>query len=285
MNTRSAIAGLFAAASLLLLACGSTPSRQDPVPEPIVAAAPPAEIRVVEPALEPPADPAPVDVPTTPDAEWRDAFPHVRVNAAGNAVRFDGVVPIDAHDRRAPWVFLEVVVCSPDTKEHEALVMTEAIPSHVHAALLLVGLEPGSPGDWTVDNDQLRATPPRGDELRVTLTFHDDHGVEHSVRPEDMVVNAHTGARFGAARAGKWVFAGSRIISREGERLYDADGAGTLVGLTTFGSETVAWSEVISPEAGVEEPVWIADAKTTPPVGTRITVTIEAVKQHQVPKE
>ena len=264
-----------AACSPLLFSCGANSPKTEPPPEPLVAEAPPAQIRVVQPAMDPPTTPP---SPAPADDGWREAFPNIRVNADTKSIQFDGIVPIDAHDQKAPWVFLEVVACTPDTKEHEALVMTKALPSHVHAALLLIGLHPGAPGHWTIDdNNTLRSTPPHGGELRVSLSFLTPDGTTRTLTPEEMIVNAHTGARFPADRAGKWVFAGSRILSRNGRNLYDADGAGTLIGLTTFGSETIAWSEVISPEAAVEEPAWIADARTTPPAGTPITVTISAV--------
>ena len=41
--------------------------------------------------------------------------------------------------------WLEQVACMVGTREHESLVVVEAKPSEVHAALLLLGLEPGTP--------------------------------------------------------------------------------------------------------------------------------------------
>ena len=51
-------------------------------------------------------------------------------------------------------------------------------------------------------------------------------------------------------------------------------GAGTIIGLTTFGSEVIAWSRVISPDSGVQAPEWIADFSKTPPANTRVRVRI-----------
>lgn len=248
---------------------------------PLVVQAPTVPITVVQSAAEgPPVEPAPARVAasaSTPQQQapaWREVFPHVQVHAGEKAVRFDGLVPIDAHDEKSPWVFLEVAVCTPDTKEHEALVMTQAKAANVHAALLLVGLEPGHPGRWKFENDQLVPIAPEGPRVKVAISFKDGAGVERTYSPEEMVVNAHDASRFGSKRPGHWVFAGSQIIKRMGKEFYDADPAGTLVGLTTFGSETVAWSEMISHEAAIEEPAWIADARTVPPAGTPVTVTI-----------
>lgn len=252
------------------------PAQRSPAETP-TAATPDAPSEPV--AAAPESTPAPAEPPAASSAqadtdEFREVFPHVRFNATSKAVAFDGVVPIDAHDEASPWVFLEVVVCTPDTKEHEALVMTEAKPSHVHAALLLAGLTPGKPGRWDFADGKLIPIPPEGDQVRVTLSYTGADGSMKALTPQEMIVHAQTGKRFGEARAGKWLFAGSQIVTRAGREWYDADGAGTLVGLTTFGSETIAWSEMISHEAGIEEPVWIADKRTTPRAGTPITVTI-----------
>jgi hypothetical protein len=244
-------------------------------PEPPVPHATPAPA----PGDEKPMVPVEVQAPEASgvDSDYREVFPHVRFDAKAKSVQFDGVVPIDAHDANSPWVFLEVVVCTADTKEHEALVVTEAKASHVHAALLLAGLLPGKPGRWTFENDKLKPIAPEGDALRVTLTARMPDGSTKALKPEEMIVHAQSGRHFGevGGRSGRWVFAGSQIVTRAGKEWYDADGAGTLIGLTTFGSETIAWSEVISHEAAVEEPVWIADSKATPPVGTPMTVTIQ----------
>ena len=85
-------------------------------------------------------------------------------------VEFDGTVPIDCHDPRTPRVYLEVAVCTPDTKEHEALVVTRVKPSDVHAALLAAGLEAGEPGTWTWENKKLVAHPPKGGPVEVVLS-------------------------------------------------------------------------------------------------------------------
>jgi hypothetical protein len=261
------------------------PIPKPPAPAPVLAANPDAP-----PAPAPAPSPSPANQETaaapakeaTPEkaapAGLREVFPHVRVDLKAKEVQFDGIVPIDAHDEKSPWVFLEVVACTPDTKEHEALVMTEAKASHVHAALLLIGLQPGSPGKWTFENKELKPIAPKGDEVRITLSYHAPDGAEKSFTPQQMIVNAQSGNHFGDAKPGKWVFAGSQIVSRMGKDVYDADGAGTLLGLTTFGSETIAWSELISPDAATEEPVWVADKDATPPAGTPITVTIRPAK-------
>jgi len=199
----------------------------------------------------------------------REVFPHVRFDAASKVVEFDGEVPIDCHNLKTPRIYLEVTVCARDSKEHEALVVTDAKPSHVHAALLLAGLEPGTPGRWTIENGQTKKVSPSGAAVEVSIVWRDAWGVERTARATDWVVSTK-GARLG----GSFVFAGSRIVPWQGREFYDGDGTGVLIGLTTFGSETVAYSELLSPESAIEAPEWIADVARVPTMGTRVVVRV-----------
>ena len=71
-----------------------------------------------------------------------------------------------------------------------------------------------------------------------------------------------------------WVFAGSRMREFRGREVYDADGTGQLIGLHTFGSETIAWTRVESPEASVQEPLWLANNDVVPEIGAPVTVRV-----------
>lgn len=219
----------------------------------------------------PPPSPAPV-------AAMRDVFPGVRVDVSKKLVEFDGWVPIDAHNPKSPRVYLEVIVCTFDSKEHESLVVTRAKPSHVHAALLMIGLEPGAPGSWRID-EQSRVTiaPPRGSPVYVSLVFDPASPDAREIDPAELVINARTKARASSLEGAGFVFGGSRVVEWQGQSIYDADGTGTLIGLATFGSETIAWREVFSPEAAIAEPVWIADNERVPAPGTPVTVRLRPV--------
>lgn len=204
-------------------------------------------------------------------AGLREVFPGVRVDVERRLVEFDGVVPIVADAPDAGVVFLEVIACIPDTKEHETLVVTPARPSHIHAALLMIGLEPGAPGGWEWEDETLVPIQPKGDEVAVEFVWTDDLGVEQAAPAWRWVKNDVTGEPLPAK---KWLFAGSRMVEWRGEEFYDADGTGVLIGLTTFGSETLAYPILYNPEAAIEEPVWIADAERVPPLDTPVTVRL-----------
>lgn len=256
-----------AAVFLAILAAGCAALAAQP------AADPPKPDKAPEPRPKQ-AEPVPPPAPTVPDDGPREIFPHVRVDAKAKLVEFDGIVPINAHDEQTPVVYLEVVACTPDTKEHEALVMTKALPSHVHAALLLIGLDPGTPGSWQTEGETIVSVPPTGSEVRIELVHEDEDGKQVISPANEWIVNAETGEVFGQGEGAGWVFAGSRVRQRGEREVYDADGAGTLIGLTTFGSETVAWRKVISPEAEVQEPEWIARRERVPAAGTAVRVRI-----------
>jgi len=206
---------------------------------------------------------------------------HVRVDAVHRFVEFDGIVPVDCHHEDTPDVFLEVVACTKGTREHEALVMTEAQPSLVHAAMLLIGLEPGSPGAPRTR----REAPilPEGDSIRVEFVWRDSSGGEIVSDASDWIRHVETGETFGGSG---WVFAGSRIVETQGREFYDADGTGLLIGLATFanarieeatmGGATVALADPFSPEAGMAEPVWIANPERVPAFGTAVVVRLSA---------
>ncbi|MBX3353060.1 MAG: hypothetical protein KF684_08995 [Phycisphaeraceae bacterium] len=200
----------------------------------------------------------------------REVFPGVRVDLDARVVEFDGIVPMDCHHPDTPHIYLEVVACIPDTREHESLVMTRALPSHVHAALLMIGAQPGAPGEWRWEQGAPVYEPPVGDPVRVSFrTERDGSVVEHAAH--EWIVDVRTGEQ---APDRPWVFAGSRFVLRQGWQGYESDRAGNLIGLATFGNETIAWTEVFSPEASIDEPAWIANTALVPRFGEKVTVVL-----------
>lgn len=209
----------------------------------------------------------------------REVWPGVRVDVSTRLIEIEGVVAVDAHDPDTPRVYLEQMVCTPDSKEHESLVVTRAKAAHVHAALLLIGLQPGAPAQVRSDGGKLVRTASRGPGVKVKLRYTNRAGETREEHPGLWVKNAVTGTPLGDG--GTWLFAGS--VMREikgtngaGGMRYEADAAGTLIGLCSFGTETLAYSEVISPESAVDEPVWIADVSRMPRRGERVVVVLRA---------
>jgi hypothetical protein len=229
--------------------------------------------------------------PVATEPRLTDLFPHVRINRDARLVEFDTELsPLLTPDPRAPYFFLESVACTPDTREHESLVVSKARPSHIHAALLAVGLQPGSPGGWKLVDNRLIPVDATGDALSITFCYTDPaSGDPRQIDPLNWIIsiNGDRPFRDAAPPGARWVFAGSRMVKAPRARIeaqanpaavvpevYDADGSGTLIGLTTFSSETIAWSTTISPDASTQEPEWIARMDALPPASTPIRVQI-----------
>lgn len=232
----------------------------------------------------------PVTLPAAAASGMRELFPGVRADSSTKTVEFDAqITPMLVKDDKAPLFFLEVVCCAPNTREHETFLITTVRPSHIHAAMLAVGLNPGAPGGWTLKDRTLTPTQPSGDRLTVRVAFTDKDGHEVEQNPLDWIINARDKAPFPAAESRLatarsqptpgWMFTGSKIVKRknasgEEREVYDADGSGTIIGLTTFGSEVIGWSRLINPDASAEEPEWIADFSRTPPAEMKVRVRI-----------
>lgn len=174
---------------------------------------------------------------------------------------------------------LEQVACSPQTREHESLVVVKAEASQVHAALLLADFEPGSPGVWTYDEGVFGTVDPTGELLDVAVRYLDASGrsVEHPV--------GHWIRRFGAAGpiaelfpAEPWVFGGSKLVPNPqfmgpGEH-YVADMTGSIIGLVTFGDEVVGFWRVFADQESVQAPIWEVNPETVPPPRTEVTLVL-----------
>lgn len=240
--------------------------------EPIAPTPPVRPIPATPPAT--PVTPVTPAQPATPSSGMRELFPGLRIDVAQKLIEIDATVPIDAHNPRTPRVYLELFVCPPDTKEHEAVALTKVPPSQVHAALLLLGLEPGSPGKFAFEGKRLVSTPPKGPSVRVTIA-HEHNGSEVELPATDWAITTRDGRTLTEfAPSERFVFAGSMFVKRDGREFYYADMDGTLIGLTTFGGECIAWTGMHNPDSGIEEPHWIANSAAVPPFGTPIKVRI-----------
>lgn len=287
MHTAHPSVRLWCVVLMTLLACMlAACARPKPAPPATDAAAPRAQ--VVSPAPAAPAEPVPpapaapsqdsasqpAPAPPPPVVTLRETFPGVRVDVANKVIEFDATVPINAQGER---VYLEVLVCTPNTREHETLVVTDVKPSHIHATLLLMGLKEGTPPRWDFDGTTLTPVAPTGARVQVFLR---EAGQPASAnRPiAEFVTNIDdertlaTHVRPDAAGPDHLVFAGSRFV----ENIYAADMDGTIVGLTAFGSETIAWTGMYHPDTDRMTPEWIASGQKLPPFRTKMIVTILA---------
>lgn len=250
----------------------AVPSAASPAPP----SQPPAQ-----PPLQPQSLPGRQSTADTP-LEFRELFPGVRVDVAQRVVEFDATVPIavrqiSAGVRREMQIYLEVIVCQRDSREHEALAVTRAKASHIHAALLALNLVPGAPGSWSWNGARLSSTPPTGDPVEVTFVL-ERNGFLTEEPAASWVRSDRTDRTLASQSFDRFLFSGSRFIEHQGREAYAADLDGTIVGLTAFGDETIAWSAMYNPDATVEAPHWFADPAKVPDFGTPLRVRIRPAR-------
>ena len=258
---RSARGSLGAAlAACALLGCATKPPVAESGPSPRVA---PAPVPVSTPAPTP--TPAPAPTPA-----WVELSPKIRVNRAARIVEVEVVAVLKTG-------FLEQFVCLAGTREHESLFAFDGKASDVHAALLFAGFEPGAPGRWREVADagnatRIEAVPPQGAALRLEVVLPDGstRPLDWFVRPSPMQDADRAAA--GRQPPGRFVFGGSRFVrSRQGGAdRYLADASGSLVGLVTFGDETIGCADVIPDQASLSEPVWEAWTERMPEPGAKV---------------
>lgn len=262
------------ASAALLTGCAS---REKAPPPPLAESVP-------EPAPGPLHAPTPAEPAAAPDLQ--ELLPGVWVSLAHKLVEFDALLAIDCHHPETPDVYLEVICCTPDTREHEALVVTSVAPSAIHAALLMLGADDGRPGAWEQEDGRITPIPPEGAPVEVTFLLSGGDGEPRASDPARWIVHAETGETLREVLPEEgWVFAGSRVRHFQEKDVYDADWTGQLIGLHTFGSETIAWTHAAHPDSGVHEPVWLANRELVPLIRTPVRVRIRVLAPEPVVSE
>ncbi len=187
--------------------------------------------------------------------------PGVRIDWQARAVEVEARVAL----RAGP---LELLACSPQTREHESVLVVAARPMHIYQALGLIGLEPGHPIRY---NEKTETTdPPTGQRLTLSVRFREGakirtHPVGELMRlvgREDPPPTLH------------WVFAGSRTFP---SGRYGADADGTIACVVDFDTAVIALD---TPHSADNQQLWLeANTPRIPPVGTPATLIISAFQQ------
>ena len=221
-----------------------------------------------------PAPAAPAMPPPPPAPHWHAITELVRVDRASKVVELDAVAVLETG-------FLEQLVCGVGTREHESLFAFAGKPSEIHAALLLAGLEPGAPGGWRErpkpdGSIEVEEFVPTGARLRIEVVLPDGatRPIEWFTRASPLVDRPASAPE--PVLAHSFVFSGSRFIQnrRTGGERYAADASGSIVGLVTFGDETIGYADVMSPSADVEPQIWEAWSERMPKPGTQVRIRI-----------
>jgi hypothetical protein len=160
---------------------------------------------------------------------------------------------------------LELLACSPRTKEHESILRVVPRPLRIYEALGLIGLTPGAPAAW--DTNRQRRLPPTGDRLAIRIVYELD-GRRVEVNAWDWIRSAETGR---PAKPRPWIFTGSL---RDGRGRFAADYDGNVVSLVDFGTELIGLPDMLS--ADNDQLFLQADSERIPPLGTTCILMLRA---------
>lgn len=158
-------------------------------------------------------------------------FPSVTIDRAARRVN----VECEALMIDAPLEFFCVTKGGP---EHEAVLRTAAKPSHIHAGLLMLGQEPGSP--MTFSESKKSWSPPFGPPIRVSVEFKNAAGEVVKMPATRLMrhVRSHQ-----PMEDMSWIFAGSH---QRGDGAYLADLTGYVVSLVNFEHTLIDVPQLVS---------------------------------------
>ena len=203
---------------------------------------------------------------SAPPTQRSDSGPSAAgVRDFASGVRIDwrrGVVEVDVEVvlRTGP---LELLACSPRTREHESILAVRARPMHIYQAMGLVGMKPGSPTRY--DEAQQEWLAPSGDALELRIRIAGADSTE-SIPVENWLLDVTTNR---PPKSLDWVFAGS--LSTPSGR-FGADSDGTVVCVVDFETALIT---VAARHSADNDRLWLAaNTKAIPPVATTCTLLI-----------
>ncbi len=170
---------------------------------------------------------------------------------------------------------LEHLLCLKGTKEHEAILVTDAVPLEIHTGLkLATGAEKGHPVQFLP-----KFVPPSGDAIAIELQWKQD-GTTHHDDARDWVRDE----RAKAALKVDWVFAGSEWIQDPAttKRFYAADD-GDLITVSNFSNAILDLP--FASTANDTERLYVANTERIPPRGTTVFMLLKPRTAGPKPKQ
>ena len=194
------------------IAIAENPATEKPATAPATAPVPSPQKRT---------PPAPPKLPEPKGAKRLDPVYPVWVDTDEKVVLVDGQVSLREG-------MLEMFACTRNTKEHESIVSANTKAKIVHAGLLSLGAESGTPVRF-----RPKYEPPTGTEIEVLVRWIDEKGKQHEDRAQDWVKDLKTGKPM----AYPFVFAGSYFLKDPdtGKEHYAAEG-GDFICVSNFGT-------------------------------------------------
>ncbi len=178
-----------------------------------------------------------------------------------------GSVLLDKEARRITvpgWVnmqegLVEYLAVTPDGKTHEAVLVLDVQPLHLQVALLLLGLESGSPLAYQGDS-----TMPDGDSVSLFVGWLGPDGDSVRVGAHLLVATLKDQS---AMPENRWIFTGSYVF----EGRFIADIEGSII--ATYSDPAAILNNPL--DTRFDDTVLGANKNVLPPRGTEVVLVIE----------
>ncbi|MGE0755494.1 MAG: YdjY domain-containing protein [Pirellulaceae bacterium] len=169
---------------------------------------------------------------------------------------------------------LEMFACPKGTKEHESIVAVNCNAQFVHAGLIAVGAEPGSPVAFAPEYKA--ATGP---VIDVWVLWKDERGQSQKVKAQEWILQTKTNKTMEYP----WVFAGSAVTVDEqsGKKYYLADG-GDFICVSNFTSAMLDLP--VESSQSNSDLSFRANTPRIPPLGTAVRLVLEPRPAAPAPK-
>ena len=170
--------------------------------------------------------------------------------------------------------------CTRDTREHESILVIDAVPSMIHVGLLLLGQEPGKPLAYDMKFDPPKLVPATGPKVEVFIVLKIDD-VEREVPANRWVQDNQTEEMM---KGNVWLFAGSQFAEYQGKEVYHADLNGSAISLVNFGDDLLTLPNKLTDANDSHSKVWQPRTKVIPKVGTKVVIRLRP-KADEEPKD
>jgi biopolymer transport protein ExbD len=184
-------------------------------------------------------------------------MPYVHVDVKKKQIRVDcQALNVD--------IPLEFFCVTAGGNEHESVLRTPARPSHIHLALLMLGLQPGEPVKYS--EAAQKWFPPHGPPLHISVEYQKD-GRTIALPANELMRSVKTKLPMPPLT---WIFAGSRILD---DGTYGADPTGYVVSICNFDLCMIDVPALVS--SANETLEWERNPDTVTPTATPVTMIIE----------
>lgn len=195
----------------------------------------------------------PTSAPTTANT---DKLPHIQIDIASKTVR------VECLTVKADYA-LEFYCVAAGTNEYEAVLSSRVKPSHLHLALLMIGLQPGN----SLHYDKVKETwvLPKGPALDINIEWTKD-GKTVSYPAWRLMRELKTKKEVPPMT---WVFAGSKCLPTGG---YFADATGYLMSATNVEGMVIDLPMRVSNT--MDDRLWEPNRDLLPQPGTKAWMVI-----------